>query len=124
VRHGPLLEAALGRDRVLALRLEELSATTSDQMRMIFQFLGEPHYEPAKERFGVRINSSSVDRQFQDEIRLKLHADARWPQLQALYHATAAYDSAAATAELEELINDIGVRLVKAVFGYSLDSVF
>jgi hypothetical protein len=124
VRYGRLLEAALGPDRVLALRLEELSEASDEQMRKVFQFLGEPHYGAVIDRFRVRINSSNVDLQFYDEIRLKLHADDCWQQLQALHEATTGYDNSAAITELEDLFNDIGVSLVKVAFGYQLDSIF
>ena len=124
VRYGRLLEAALGPEQVLALRLEDLSEATADQMRLVFRFLEEPHYEAAKERFSIRINSSHVDPTFRNEICLRLRADYRWPELRALHEATTHYDNRASITELLNMTNDIGVRLLKVVFGYQPDSIF
>jgi len=124
VRFGRLLETALGPERVMTIRHEELSTATMEKMRNIFQFLDEPHYEPSGSRFQLRINSSNVDPQLREELAIRIESHERRTQLQALYEDRLTISQSAAIDQLTDVLNDIGVRLLKTVFGYRVDGIF
>jgi hypothetical protein len=108
----------------MTIRHEDLSAITTENMRNIFQFLDEPYYEPSRDRFLLRINSSSVDPQFREELAIRFETHERRSQLLALHEGPLTVSQSAAIDELTNVLNDIGVRLLKTVFGYQVDSIF
>ena len=124
VHYGRLLESALGPTRVLMLRIEDFTEAADEQMRKIFRFLGEPHYEAAKDRFLTRINSSNIELEFAQEVRSRFDASDRRSQLLALYEGPVRRSQSAAIAELVNTLNDVGVKLLKTVFGHQFDSIF
>jgi hypothetical protein len=57
------LHQLLGNERVRFFSFQQITTNTSDTLRGIFEFLGEPHFEPAARAFNRRINSSLADQE-------------------------------------------------------------